>query len=428
MDYQVNMKEILNKALSQEYHGDTLGFIRTEYLNNIEKSLFIPDLIKVLIWQRRAGKSFIIRQLIHFLLTEKKVPKQDILYLNMELWYLQTIQSTTELQTLVELFLQNNTEWKKYLFIDEVQEILGREKYLNWLRADPNCEIEIIISGSNSKLLSWELATYIAGRYITFHISPFSFEEYLWITLNKNNKASLIDYLNIGWIPELYQRNDEIFRQNFMESLKDAVILKDIGQRYKIKDLETFKKLFYFLMTNIWNLTSLNSLSKTLQTQWLHLSVATLSTYLSYLQDIFVFHWIQRYDIQWKKILQWEKKYYLNDLSFLNYSVSNFESYRWKKLENFVFTTLLQKGFHIYIWNVWNNEIDFIAEKQWNKLYIQVCYLLSDENVIQREYWNLRKIKDSFPKYVVSLDDMQLPPDDYWIKHVQARNLEKILQ
>ena len=93
-----------------------------------------------------------------------------------------------------------------------------------------------------------------------------------------------------------------------------------------------------------------------------------------------------------------------------------------------MFTTLLQKGFHIYIWNVWNNEIDFIAEKQWNKVYIQVCYLLSDENVIQREYWNLRKIKDSFPKYVVSIDDMQLPPDDYWIKHVQARNLEKILQ
>lgn len=419
----VNYNNILIKSLSQTYNKDTLWFIRNSYLENIKNSLSIPDLIKVLTWQRRAGKSFIIRQLIYFLLNEKKIPKQNILYLNMELWYLQEINSIRELQSLVELFLKNSTSWRKYLFIDEIQEISGREKYLNWLRADPTCDIEIIISGSNSKLLSWELATYIAWRYITFQILPFSFEEYLWLTLSENNKNSLLRYLDIWWTPELYQRDDEIFRQNFMESLKDAIILKDIWQRYKIRDIETFKKIFYFLITNIWNLTSLNSLSSTLKSQWLSVSVATLSTYISYLQDIFVFHGLQRYDIQWKKILQWEKKYYLNDLSFLNYSVSNFESYIWKKLENFVFTTLLQKWFQIYVWNVWNNEIDFIAEKQWNKIYIQVCYLLSDENVIQREYWNLRKIRDSFPKYVVSLDDIQFPNDEYWIQHIQARNL-----
>ena len=339
------------------------------------------------------------------------------------------IRSEAELNDVIDVFLNNieDKKQKKYIFIDEVQEINNWEKYINGLRANPNFDWEIIISWSNSKLLSWELATYLSWRYITFNISPFSYEEYLWITQKENNRSSLVDYLNIGWIPELYNLPNEELKLNYIDSLKNTIILKDVVARHKINDVDLFEKIVYFLIWNIGNLNSLNSIHRKLKSEWINISITTLWNYISYLEEIFMFHGVDRFDTKWKKILEWEKKYYLNDLSFINFGHLNIDKYLWKKLENFVFNQIFQKWYKVFVWTLNSNEIDFIIDKQWKKSYIQVCYSLSDDSVIGREYWNLQKIKDSFPKYVISMDDINLPVDNYWIQHIQAWNINDIL-
>lgn len=344
----------------------------------------------------------------------------------MELDDLSFLRTKDDLKELVDQFLQNTDEWVKYVFIDEIQEIEGWEKYINALRGNLTQDIEIIITGSNSKLLSWEFATYLSWRYLLFQIHPFSFDEYLGFLQKERSKEQLLQYLNLGGIPELYQLSDENLQYQFISALKDTIIIKDLALRYKIKDIGILQNFFSFLIGNIGNLNSLTSLSKKFSSQWMSLSVATLSTYIEYFKEIFVFHGVSRYDIKGKKFIEWEKKYYLNDVAFVHYSFSNFDQYLGKKLENFVFLSLIQKGYHVYIWNLWSLEIDFIAEKDDKKLYFQVCCYLNDE-VIKREYGNLRKVNDTFPKYVISLDDVKYPTDDFWIIHLQARKLNDIL-
>lgn len=421
--------QILNKYNCWESPFWELWFIREYYLNSISESFWTKDLIKVLIWQRRVGKSYIIKQLISHLISKDSIKPRNILYINMEFNEYSFIRSEAELNDVIDVFLNNieDKKQKKYIFIDEVQEINNWEKYINGLRANPNFDWEIIISWSNSKLLSWELATYLSWRYITFNISPFSYEEYLWITQKENNRSSLVDYLNIGWIPELYNLPNEELKLNYIDSLKNTIILKDVVARHKINDVDLFEKIVYFLIWNIGNLNSLNSIHRKLKSEWINISITTLWNYISYLEEIFMFHGVDRFDTKWKKILEWEKKYYLNDLSFINFGHLNIDKYLWKKLENFVFNQIFQKWYKVFVWTLNSNEIDFIIDKQWKKSYIQVCYSLSDDSVIGREYWNLQKIKDSFPKYVISMDDINLPVDNYWIQHIQAWNINDIL-
>lgn len=402
-----------------------IWYIRHEYIKKIEKLFWVSDLIKVLIWQRRSWKSYIMKQLIHKLLKSKKVPRENILYLNMELDDFLFIKNKDTLSEIFNIYKKNIAKkWKIYLFIDEIQNIDWWEKYINSLRTDDNIDIEIIISWSNSKLLSWELATYIAWRYFPITIYPFSYKEYLWIKNQKKSKESFVNYISTWWIPELYRLPNTEFQKEYIQSLRNTIILKDIAQRYNIKDIDTFEKVFLFFIWNIWNLSSLNSIHKKMKSEWINISIATLSNYTRYLQEIFIFHWVPRYDLKWKKILEWEKKYYLNDLSFLNYSFSNYDSNIGKKLENYVYSYLIQKWYNVYIWNLWDKEIDFVAERDDDKIYIQVAYLLYDESVIHREYWNLKNIRNTFPKYVITMDDLQHPTDSFWIIHKQARNLD----
>jgi predicted AAA+ superfamily ATPase len=342
----------------------------------------------------------------------------------MELSALSYIKTKDELEKVFEIYSKNIAKWWKiYLFIDEIQEIEWWEKYINSLRADITKDVEICISWSNSKLLSWELATYLSWRYIKFNVYPFSYEEYLWLTWEEKWSNSLSNYLNIWGIPDLYNLQTKELQKNYIESLKDTVILKDISIRYWVRDVATLEKLFYFLVWNTWNLSSINSLSWKLSAEWINMSIGALSNYLRYLQEVFVFHWCDRYDIKGKKRLEWNKKYYLNDLSFQNYLLPKYDNNNGKKLENYVYCYLLQKWYSIYVWKLWDNEIDFVAEKEWWRIYVQVAYMLYDDSVIKREYWNLRKIEDSFPKYIISMDPLKNPIDQYWIIHQQARDI-----
>lgn len=404
---------------------NNIWFKREKYLSKLEKSIGINTLIKVIIWQRRAWKSFLLKQLIYLLINDKKINPKNIFYLNLEYDDFSFIKNKDDLKSLISLYVKEiKPKWKIFLILDEIQEVEWWEKLINSYRSLHNSEFEIFISWSNSKLLSWELSTYLSWRYIEFEIFPFSFEEYLGFYSYSKNKQNLINYINFTGIPEIYNLPSHELQISFIKSLRDTIILKDIIKRYKIKEVDLVEKVLLFIINNIWNLLSLNSIRKKLKNEWINISTTTLSNYIKYMSDVFVIAWIDRFDLHWKRILEWEKKYYLNDLGFMNFLFSSFESYISKKLENYVYNYLKLSWYKIFIWKLWKLEIDFIAEKEWRKIYIQVAYLLIDNQVIKREYWNLRLINDSFEKYVVSLDDIVLPIDDKWIKHLQIWNLD----
>ena len=394
-------------------------FIREKYLEKILKYLDNNSLIKILIWQRRAWKSYIMKQIINFLSSEKWILDKNILYINLEIDFLK-YKTIKDLDIFIKTYLkENNIQKRVYLFIDEVQELVWWEKLINSYRADDNFDCDIFITGSNASLLSSELSTYLSWRYISFEIYPFSYDEFLWYFNKESNKQNFLEYLNFSWISELYKLPDEETKTDFLNSLKDTIILKDIVKRFKLKEVQLLEDLFLFCISNISNISnllSINSIVKKLKWQWIKSNTITIWNYLRYLEETFILHSCQRYDLQWKKILEWEKKYYLNDLWFKNYFFWKYDSWLWKELENIVFLHFKRLWYQVYTWNIWNLEIDFVVEKWKERKYIQVAYLISDESVLDREFWNLLKIKDNYEKIVLSLDDI-LVKDYKWIKH-----------
>lgn len=388
----------------------------TKYLDNI-------GLIKVLVWQRRVGKSYIMKQVIDFLKTSKGVKDENIIYINLEIDYLK-YSSIKELDEFIQAKIKK-AKWRIYLFIDEVQEIIEWERLLNSYRANDDLDIDIFITWSNANLLSSEFATLLAGRYIDFEIFPFSYEEYLWYFNLENNKSNFLEYLNFSGISELYKLEDLESKVNFLRAVRDSIILRDIVKRHNIKDVDLLEKLFLFLSGNIWNLFSLNSIVKKLKSVLIKSNTNTIWNYVNFLEKTFTIHGVLRYDLKWKKILEWEKKYYLNDLAFNNFFVSNYDIWGGGKLENLVYNYLRRNWYKVFVGNIWDLEIDFVAEK-WKKIvYIQVAYLISDEEVFKREFWNLESVRDNYEKIVVSLDDVLI--DYKGIKHIQAWELDKYL-
>lgn len=392
-----------------------LWYIRQSYLDKIYTYLDQTTLIKVLIWQRRVGKSTIMKQIIHFLQETNHIDVSQIVYINLEIDYLKynTLESFDET---IQQHIQHNIHKKRiYLFVDEVQELLWWEKLLNSYRADDTIDIDIFVTGSNANLLSSDLSTYLAGRYIDFEIMPFSYLEYIWYFKKQQTKQSLIEYMNFTGIPELYNLSTVESQTNFIKSIKDSIILKDIVKRYAIKDIDFLEKILLFLAWNVANLFSLNSIVRVLKNMHIQSNTTTLWNYIHYLERTFIIHGVSRYDLKWKKILEWEKKYYLNDLAFNNFFISSYDIWGGKKLENLVYNYLKQQGYTIFVWTLWALEIDFVAEKWSERLYIQVAYLISTDEVFEREFWNLMKIADNYPKIVLSLDDVLLHYK--WIQH-----------
>ena len=391
-------------------------FKRQFYLKKILKYLDNTSLIKVLVWQRRVWKSYMMKQIIDFLKNEKQIEDKNILYINLEIDFLK-FKTIEDLDLFVQNYLkENKIKNRLYLFVDEIQDLNWWEKLINSYRANEDFDVDIYITGSNASLLSSELSTYLSGRYIKFEIFPFSYDEFLWYFKKENNKQNFLEYLNFSWISELYKLPDKETKTDFIKSLKDTIILKDIVKRFKLKEVQLLEDLFLFCSSNISNLLSINSIVKKLKSQWIKSNTVTIANYLRYLEDTFIFHSCSRYDLQWKKILEWEKKYYLNDLWFKNFIFWRYDSWLWKELENIVYLHFKKLWYQVFTWNMWNLEIDFVVEKWNNRKYIQVAYIISDENVLNREFGNLLKINDNYEKIVLSLDDM-LVKDYKWIKH-----------
>ncbi|NUJ98139.1 ATP-binding protein [Candidatus Gracilibacteria bacterium] len=350
-----------------------------------------------------------MKQIIYFLENTKKIKSSNIIYINLEIDFLK-FNNILELDNYIKNIIRKvKNKNRFYIFLDEIQEISGWEKLINSYRADDNFDVDIFITGSNANLLSSDLSTYLTGRYIDFEIMPFSYLEYLGYFNLENTKQNFLNYTNFSGISELYKLSDNDSKLNFLKSIKDSIILKDIVKKFNIKDIDLLEKLFFYLASNIGNLFSLNSIVKKLRGIEIKTNTTTIGNYINFLEKTYILHGVSRYDLKGKKILEGEKKYYLNDLAFNNFFSSTYDIGGGKKLENIVYNYLRQNGYTIYIGNIGDLEVDFVAEKGKEILYIQVAYIINNEDVFRREFGNLEQIKDNYTKIVLSLDDVLTP-------------------
>jgi uncharacterized protein len=402
-----------------------LGYPRKSYTDKI--TAYIGNkLIKVLIGQRRVGKSYLLRQIAHQLIQNNVNPK-NILYVNKEFTDFDFIKDYKELENLLKLYLNAiKPEGKIWLFIDEIQNISGWEHFVNSYSQNFTENYEIFISGSNSKMLSGELATFLSGRYVNFEIFPFSYQEYLAITQQEESKRTYIDYMNGGALPELFVLPNEETRRNYISAIKDTVLLRDIIQRHNIKDPKLLEDIFVYLVNNASNLLSVNNIVNFFKSHKRSTTYDTVSNYIGFIEDTFLIHKVERYDIRGKDTISGNCKYYINDLSFKNYLYPGFRYGIGYKLENLIFLELCRAGYEVYVGAMRDKEIDFVVKKGDRTIYIQVTYLLSDENTALREYAPLEAIQDNYEKWVVSLDDVSFASNN-GIKHIQSWMLHSYL-
>lgn len=397
------------------------GFKRSHYLSEIEQS-FGTGLIKVLVGQRRTGKSYILRQIINMLI-EKGVKPENICYINMEMIEFSDVDDFLKLNELIESYRKTlNPQGRIYLFIDEIQLVSGWEKLVNSYSQNTVDEFEVYITGSNSTLLSGELATLLSGRYVSFTIFPFSFHEFTEFYAIPRNRESMIRYLKSGGLPELLHIESEEMRLHYIKSLRDTIILRDIVQRYHIKDAWLLESLFGYLVSQTGRLFSVNNIVNYFNSHKIRATHDTISSYLHYLKQTYLIHEIPRYNIKGKEILSGARKFYLNDLAYRNYAKLQSESGFSQNIENLVFLHLLSHGYSVFVGTLNEKEIDFVAERGNEKLYIQVAYLLTDEKVIEREFGNLELINDHYPKQVITMDD-QFIGNKNGIKHISVWDL-----
>ena len=381
---------------------------RNLYLEEIKKYINKP-IIKVITGMRRSGKSMILK-LIQEELENAGIIKENIIYMNFEsLIYIDIKDFEALYKHIIEKTFDK--KGKIYILLDEIQEVKGWEKAINSFLVD--LDVDIYITGSNANLLSSELATYIAGRYIEIKIYPLSFQEYIDFA-SKNNKENALSldeyfnqYLNFGGLPGIHIFNynkEEIYQ--YLADVYNSILLRDVIARNNIRDIELLERVVLYIMDNIGNTFSAKSISDFLKNQGRKLSIETIYNYLKALENAFIISKVQRYDIKGKNILETQEKYYLSDLGFrhakLGYQSNDISSY----LENIVFLELLRRKYKVNIGKQNNKEIDFVANLRDENLYLQISYLLASPETIEREFSPLKSIKDNYPKMVLSMDNL----------------------
>ncbi len=377
---------------------------RTKYLQKIIPFIGKP-IIKVIIGVRRSGKTVLLAQIREHIL-QSGVAEDHIAALNFESFANRKYQNADALYALILQQSKAVHGEKLYLFFDEIQEVFEWQKVINSLTVDIDCDI--YITGSNSNMLSGELATYIAGRYVHFTVYPFSFAES--IDYRKQLRAEepldrlFEDYLQFGGLPQRFLLQDAESIRAYIEDVFNTIVIKDVIERNKISDIDLLKRLTAFLLDNVGNPFSANSICSKLRAEGVKTTVATLMNYIAAIKDAMVLLTAPRYDLKGKALLSTNEKYYATDLGLRN-NVKSADIVDYNKLyENVVFIELLSRGYEINVGKVGDYEVDFICLKGRSKLYIQVAYLLADSAVIEREFRPLLKIDDNFPKYVISGD------------------------
>ena len=385
---------------------------RNKYMRII-KPFINKGLIKFIIGQRRVGKSYLMYQIMDEI---KKINKRaNIIYINKELYEYDEIRDYKDLMKYIKD--KSNNKKKNYVFIDEIQDINKFEKALRSLQ--DNSKYDLYCTGSNANILSGELATYLSGRYINIPVYSLTYLEFLDFHKLESNEESLFKYIKYGGLPYLKNLvlDDEIVN-NYLRSVFDTIILKDIVSRYNIRNVEFLRRLVLYLADNVGSLISANKIDDFLKSQKTDLSPNTILNYLEYLVSAFFIYRTSREDIIGKKIFEVNEKYYFNDLG-LRHAILGYKQIDINKiLENLVFNHLQTLGYQVRVGKLKDKEIDFVAEKKDSKIYVQVVYLLSSKKVKEREFGNLLEIKDNNPKYVVSMD-MGAGGQEKGIKHIK---------
>ncbi len=363
-------------------------------------------LVKIITGMRRTGKSTLLKQFRDTLL-EENIPEENILLINMESLEYDFIKDYRDLYDYIQQKIASQ-QGKKYLLIDEVQEIEKWEKTVNSCLSEG--DFDITLSGSNARMLSSELSTLLSGRYIEFPLYPFTFRDFVKIRKTNAPEEHVRDmfrhFLRYGGLPGIHTLpfSDEIVFP-YLNAIYNTVLLKDVVSRNKIRDVEQLERISRFVLSNIGNITSAKKISDYLKSQRTKVAVETVQNYLFYLGQAYMVHQAKRYDLKGKKILEYSEKYYPADIG-LRFGVAGYADDDISGvLEAVVYLELLNRGYKVFVGQTGTQEIDFIAEKQDERLYIQVAYLLDKESTINREFGNLMTIRDNFPKMVLSLDD-----------------------
>ena len=391
---------------------------RDEYIKQIVP--FIDkDVIKVLTGIRRSGKSVMLKLLMEEL-KNKGINENQFIYINFENLKYRNLKNYEKLYD----FILNKVDDKYksyYIFLDEIQEVEEWERCVNSLRVDEELRFDIYITGSNAKLLSGELSTYLAGRYIEFVVYPFSFKEFFEIMKEKNKeidlKEAFQDYVKFGGMPFLHNLdyNFEASMQ-YLQDLYASIILKDITQRNNIRDTDLLERIINYVIMNIGNTFSATSISKFFKSENRKVATETILNYIKACEEAFLVYRVARNDLLGKKILNVNEKYYIADHGIREAIMENNQKNINQVLENIVYFEILRRGYNVKIGKVDNLEVDFVCKKNDETIYIQVSYLLASEDTKEREFSVLENIKDNYPKYVLSMDEFDMSRNG--IKHV----------
>lgn len=390
---------------------------RPVYIEKIRNYMY-HNIIKVFVGQRRIGKSTLLKQVSDLVKFEKQ--NANIIFINKEDLSFEFIKNYQDLVEYADTKKQPNSD--NFLFIDEIQEIENFEKALRHFQSKE--EWDIYITGSNSKLLSGELATFISGRYIEIKVNSLSYSEFIDFHDLADNNESLQKYIRYGGLPYLInlQLKDEIVF-DYLKNVYAAILYKDIIARHNIRNVGFLEKLVLFLADNTGSIVSGKSISNFLKSQNISISHNNIIDYLNYLCEAFFLYKAKRHDLKGKKILEFGEKYYFEDVG-IRHAINRYKSDDINKImENVVFIHLQINGFSVSIGKLGDKEIDFIAEKNGKTLYVQVAFTIPDEKVREREFGNLLLIKDNYRKIVVSLDEIQI--DNY--EGVEHWHLRKFL-
>ena len=369
---------------------------------------------------RRCGKSVLLEQIMEEI-KEKGIKPDHIIYINFEDYDFLEYTDPKKFNEYIKSQVKDKDKY--YLFFDEIQNVNDFERVINSFRATMN--VSIFITGSNSKLLSGELATVLTGRYISIKMMPFTYSEFLELKKSKNEEITtktFDEFLEWGGMPLIYNTSDELERKMYLRDLYNAIILKDIVERNKIKDIQLLNRIIQFMMANIGGVLSSNSIARYLRNEKINTSVDTVMNYINYITTSSIFNKVNRYDIRGKSVMSTLEKYYLTDLGLLMLKSTPIEKKIGGRLENIVYNELVARGNEVYIGKTDKGEIDFVVDNFGKREYIQVADYLSSEEVLQREFGAFKEVDDNFPKYVITMDKI-----DYSQNGIIHLNLEKFL-
>ena len=372
-----------------------------------EKIMVYTDtpFVKVLTGVRRCGKSTILKMIMEKLQNERGISADQIVFMRFDFMEYEDMTAKQMFEAVKAKFSENK---KTYLFLDEVQEIEGWEKVVDSLASD--YDVDLYVTGSNSRMMSSEISTYLTGRYVSFRIFPLSFEEYLTFrkeyTEVKDVHAELADYIRLGGFPATHLRDysqDEVY--TIVRDIYNSTIFSDIVRKNQIRKVDQLERVVKYTFSNVGNTFSAKSISDYLKSEHRKIDNETVYSYLEKLEKAYLLHRCSRYDLQGKEILKTQEKFYLADTA-LRYSVLGYhpDSVA-SSLENVVYLELCRRGYEVNIGKTADGEVDFVAQRQGEKLYVQVTQEIRSEKTERREYDRLLEIKDNYPKYVLRTDE-----------------------